>query len=264
MQALQPDKRLAYYKESGRGRTIVLLHGFLEDQSIWNVVAKNLSRTYRIIQIDLLGHGKTPSKGYVHTMQDMANSVYQILKNLKLRKVTVVGHSMGGYVALALLDKHPDLIKGICLFASTASADSKERRNNRDRAIALVKRNRKVFLHEAIENLFAEENKTRLRMTIKSLKKSAEQIIIESVVNGLEGMKIRKGKITLLQNCGIPCAYILGAHDPVIPLRTMLSEAKTVRAKTYILTGSGHMGIIEEPAESIKYLRKWLRFSLDN
>ena len=94
-----------WFSVSGNGPAIVLLHGFLEDSSMWTDLASVLSKKNKVICIDLLGHGKTDSLSYVHTMEEMADTVLTVLKHLGLRKYTFIGHSMGGYVALAF-EKH--------------------------------------------------------------------------------------------------------------------------------------------------------------
>ena len=103
------------YTVEGEGNTIVLLHGFLESIVMWNEIATELSKTNQVVCIDLLGHGETDCFGYVHTMEDMADAVVAVLKYLKVKKAKFIGHSMGGYVSLALAEKHPELFSGLCL-----------------------------------------------------------------------------------------------------------------------------------------------------
>lgn len=82
----------------------------------------------RIICIDLLGHGHTGCLGYVHSMELMAETVEAVLKHLKITRSTFIGHSMGGYVALAFAEKNPDALRGLCLMNSTASPDTLEKK----------------------------------------------------------------------------------------------------------------------------------------
>ncbi len=122
-----------HYTDKGKGTAIVLLHGFLENSTMWKPFISRLSKKNRVITIDLLGHGKTECLGYVHTMEDMAEAVKAVLSKLRLRRVVVIGHSMGGYVALAFVEKYSNNVKGLCLMNSTATADSEEKKINRDR-----------------------------------------------------------------------------------------------------------------------------------
>jgi pimeloyl-ACP methyl ester carboxylesterase len=107
-----------HYTSSGKGSVVVLLHGFLENSSMWNEITEVLSKKYRVICIDLLGHGKTESHGYIHTMEDQATMVKAVLNHLRLRKYVLVGHSMGGYVALGFANLYPNNTKGLCLLNS--------------------------------------------------------------------------------------------------------------------------------------------------
>ena len=136
---------------------MVLLHGFLENKSMWNAFVPELAKKNRVITIDLLGHGETECLGYVHAMEDQADMVYALLLFLKIRKVVLVGHSMGGYIALAFAELFPDNVKGLFLLNSTSRADSEEKKINRDRAIVAVKQNYGAFVSMSIANLFSEQ-----------------------------------------------------------------------------------------------------------
>ena len=101
------------YSDIGKGTTIVLLHGFLENKNMWQKFVTDLSPKYRVITIDLLGHGESECLGYVHSMEDNADVVHAVLSELRIRKAIFVGHSMGGYVALAFAELYPSKHKRI-------------------------------------------------------------------------------------------------------------------------------------------------------
>jgi len=84
------------YTDQGKGTAIVLLHGFLENKKMWDAFIPEWSKKFRIITIDLLGHGETGCMGYVHSMENNADVVHEVLAELRLRKAILVGHSMGG------------------------------------------------------------------------------------------------------------------------------------------------------------------------
>ena len=127
---------------------------FLESSKIWKAFIPQLAKKNRVVCIDLLGHGKTDCLGYIHSMELMAEVVEFVLKHLRIRKSIFIGHSMGGYVALAFAEKNPDNVKGLCLLNSTAGADSPQKKKNRDRGISAVKQNHKTFIRIAVANLF--------------------------------------------------------------------------------------------------------------
>ena len=158
------------YTETGKGTAVVMLHGFLENQTMWQDFVPELSKKNRVITIDLLGHGQTECLGYVHSMEDQADMVHAVLHELKIRKAVLIGHSMGGYVALAFAELYADTVKGIVLLNSTSRADSDERKINRDRAIIAVKQNYTTFVRMSIANLFSEDNRVRLADAIEKVK----------------------------------------------------------------------------------------------
>ena len=147
------------YTDSGKGPVVVLLHGFLENKRMWKEIVPEVSNTNRVLAIDLLGHGQTDCLGYVHSMELMADEVLAVLKLLRIRKITIIGHSMGGYVSLALADKRPEMIRGLCLLNSTSLSDDTARKKLRERANKMVQGNFTNMVRMSFVNLFGKEKK---------------------------------------------------------------------------------------------------------
>ena len=237
-----------YYTDTGKGNAIVLLHGFLENTSMWHVFIPTLSKKNRVICIDLLGHGKTECLGYIHTMEQMADSVQVVLKHLKIRRSTFIGHSMGGYVALAFAEKNPDALKGLCLMNSTANADTIEKKKKRDRAILVVKQNHKLFIRMAISNLFRPKNRTIFSERIKQVKKEALKTPLQGIVASLEGMKIRNDREALLHFSPFKKMLIISRKDPVLDYETLISQTKNTDVEV-VEFPDGHMTHIENESD---------------
>ena len=161
------------YSDTGKGNAVVLLHGFLENQKMWQDLVPELCKKYRVVTIDLLGHGETECLGYVHSMEENAEVVRAVLSKLRIRKAIFAGHSMGGYVALAFAELYPAIVKGLVLLNSTSKADSEERKTNRDRAIKAVKKDYTAFVRLSITNLFSEENREKMIDEIEKVKLEA-------------------------------------------------------------------------------------------
>src|SRR5687768_2773898 len=155
---------------TGKGRALVLIHGFPENLEIWNEFSETLSKNFRVIAIDLPGFGKTPSIGYIHTMELMAECVKSVMDQLGYRKYVLCGHSMGGYVALAFAELFPKNVAGISLFHSNASADSEEKKKDRTRAMEVVKNDPKHYVSELVNKLFAEPNKEVFKKEIENIR----------------------------------------------------------------------------------------------
>ena len=150
---LYNDKKI-FFAESGKGKTIVLLHGFTETSKIWDSFRDQLSESFRVIVIDLAGHGKSESLEPVHSMELQADVVYEVLKQRKVKKCLMIGHSMGGYVTLAFTSKYPEMLKGLCLFHSHPFPDSPEDLKNRNRTIKVVEQDKFGFVSRFITSLF--------------------------------------------------------------------------------------------------------------
>lgn len=244
-----------FYTDEGKGAAMVLLHGFLENTTMWDEIKTSLLSKYRIITIDLLGHGQTGCLGYVHTMEMMAEAVEVVLNYLKIRKSIFVGHSMGGYVALAFAEKNPDAVKTLVLLNSTSKADSKEKQKNRDRAIALVKKDAASFVRMSISNLFRPKNRKIFSEKIKLVKKEALKIPVQGIIAALEGMKIRKDREVLLHFSPYKKVLIIGKKDPVLDYNSLLEQAQDSDIQI-VEFNDGHMSHIENKDEVINFLKK--------
>lgn len=236
------------FTDQGKGTAIVLLHGFLENQKMWDSFLYEWSKKFRIITIDLLGHGETECMGYVHTMENNADVVHEVLSELRLRKAIIIGHSMGGYVALAFAELYPEMMKGLVLLNSTSRADSEERKLNRDRAIKAVKQSFQNFISLSISNLFSEENRERLKETIDNVKREALKTPLQGIVASLEGMKIRKNREGLLHVNSFPKLLVLGEKDPVLNFEETKEQIEGT-AVQLLSFHDGHMSHIENRVE---------------
>lgn len=241
------------YSDTGKGTAVVLLHGFLENKTMWNNYIAAFSKKNRIITIDLLGHGATECLGYVHSMEDNADAVHAVLAELRIRKAIFVGHSMGGYVALAFAELYPDFVKGMVLLNSTAKADSDERKLNRDRAIKAVKHSFTNFISLSIANLFSENNRERLSQEIENVKNEALKTPLQGIVASLEGMKIRADREVLLHLTPYPKMLILGEKDPVLQYEETKTQIENTEVKL-VTFADGHMSHIENQSELTKIL----------
>ena len=246
------------YTEQGKGTAVVLLHGFLENKSMWNDYDVAISKKNRVITIDLLGHGETECLGYVHSMEDNADVVIAVLQHLKIRKAVFIGHSMGGYVALAFAELYQENVKGIVLLNSTSRADSDERKSNRDRAIKAVKQNYTAFVRMSIANLFSEKNRTILVDEIENVKTEALKTPLQGIVASLEGMKIRKDREVILHFATYPILLILGKQDPVLIYDENVSQIENTNVKLHTFN-DGHMSHIENREELMLIFLEFLK-----
>ena len=245
------------YTSVGKGKAIVLLHGFLENATMWNEIVPELLKRNRVICIDLLGHGKTECMGYVHTMDSMSEAVAAVLKHLKIRRPILIGHSMGGYVALAFAEKHPQKVKGLCLMNSTTAKDNKERVLLRNSAIKVAQKQFKSLVRLSITNLFKAENVKKYKNEINHTKEQALLTPLQGYIAAQEGMKTRPDRLLVLKNALFPKLYIIGKHDPILPYESLVKEAKKTEAQTVIFP-DGHMSHIENKEALILALKHFV------
>lgn len=251
-----------YYSDQGSGPVLVLLHGFLEDLSMWDDIVDSFRHTHRVICLDLLGHGKTENLGYIHTMEAQARMLHFLLGHLDISRCTLIGHSMGGYIALAFAELFPKMVQGICLMNSTALADTEEKKINRDRGIKAVKQNHRTFIRMAIPNLFSEENRSVFLKEIQETTEKALQMSQQGIIAALEGMKTRTDRTQILQQNNYPVLMIIGKKDPALDYQSSLLQS-AVGSVEKVVFEDGHMSHIENKHELVKALSDWGPLRLD-
>ncbi len=250
-----------YAEERGQGSALIFLHGFLENHQMWHGLWEALPNTYRKISLDLPGHGQSDNLAYVHSMEEMAELLMALVKHLRLKRFTLIGHSMGGYVALAFADKYPDYLKALVLMNSNARADSAAKKVNRSRAIALVKRNPKSYVRTAIPLLFRPKNREKLRHKVNACKEQALQTSPQGIVAALEGMKQRLDREMILAFAPYPILFIASRKDPILDFSELQEQCEYENVESLVLE-DGHMSHIENPDALLQGLRSFLQRKL--
>jgi len=245
-----------FYTDEGSGNAVVLLHGFLEDHTMWAFVLPELKKNHRVITIDLLGHGKTDCLGERHLMTDMADVVDAILNHLKIDELMLVGHSMGGYVALAYAEKYAEKVKGLCLMNSTFESDDEELKALRTRANNMVKDNFESMVRQSFARLFSENSKTKFKPEFDAALQIALNTSVQGYIAAQEGMKLRKDQTTFFVNTAFKKAILLGKKDAVLNSKAIAEFANRNDISATIFS-EGHMGHIENKTE---YLYKIMHF----
>lgn len=225
---------------------------------MWASYVNFFEKKYRVITIDLFGHGKSECLGYIHTMEDQADMVYALLSELRIRKATLIGHSMGGYVALAFGELYPDQMKSMILINSSTRADSSERKLNRERAIEVVKKNAKSFISMAINNLFTEKAREQFKDQIAVIRDQALQTSVQGIIASLEGMKVRNDREVLLHFGPFSKLVVTGNEDVIAPESEILDETKDADVTTFILD-CGHMAPLEKETDLIQIIQNFLK-----
>ena len=238
-----------HYRDEGRehAQTLVLLHGFLQNLSVWSSFTLTYMRYMRVITIDLPGHGYSSTFSDVHTMDFMANAVKAVLVDAGVDQCVMAGHSLGGYVALAFADSYGYMLKGLALLHSHAMADDADKRASRDEVCRQVHLNRAGFIVDFITNLFADSKREYLAQDIKELRDQCLETREEGILAAQRGMKVRTSRLRTLAKLDVPVLFVYGKQDPRIPVEEGLSQAMIpARSEVLLLDGVAHMSFMED------------------
>jgi len=251
-----------FYSDTGEGLPVVFLHGFCETSDIWASIQNQLSEKFRVITIDLPGFGGSPSLNYEFSLEDVAKEIKDFLNSINLFKYILIGHSLGGYIALAFSKLYEDQLKGLGLFHSNIFEDDEEKKVNRTKLIDYIRKNGvRTFVKTFIPSLFFKENMSRLSEVIRDLKSSAEQTHPESVIQYARAMRDRKGSEKTLLRFSKPVMFIIGEEDTLVPLQKSLEQITFPKnAHILRLPGTGHMGMFEAPDKTTHFIEGFLNF----
>lgn len=229
--------------------TLVFLHGFAESPEIWTDFTRGFPNSAAILTPALPGHGPDPAPVTDYAMEAQAQAVLAQLDAAGAEKLVLVGHSMGGYVALALAEARPERVAGLVIFHSTALPDSEEKQQSRDESAGFVRRHGVgKYMRASIRNLLAPGNRQRLATELKDLEDIAAATPETTVLGCLEAMKHRPDRTAVLRDAKFPVLFIGGHDDPAVPLDTLLPQlALPAQSHALLLRGVGHLGFIEAP-----------------
>ncbi|WP_185876733.1 alpha/beta fold hydrolase [Blattabacterium cuenoti] len=251
------------FKVEGKGSIpIVLLHGFMENLKIWNnIIDDSNKHKYKFILIDFPGHGKSDfilNYDTVFSMEKGAEIVKIILEKENIEKAVFLGHSMGGYIALAIAEKYPEIFLGLCLLHSTAKSDSDNKKKIRLQSIKLAISNYSFFVKKSVNKLFSYKKIPFLQKEISFVKKIAFSTSRSSVISFLKGISIRKDRRFLLKKTNFPKMYIIGLYDLILNAKEIREEAKSGNKTCFFEVHTGHMGHIENPKKIKKILENFI------
>jgi pimeloyl-ACP methyl ester carboxylesterase len=249
-----------HYTDSGKGSVIVLLHGYLESAEVWNNFANKLASGFRVIAIDLPGHGLSGSCSWINSMEYLASAVRAVLDNAGVNKIFLIGHSMGGYVALAFLELFPGYLAGYTLFHSHPFKDMPETLEKRKLNIEIVEDGKKEeMIPGFIRGLFAPQNPDKLGEAMGRSADIASGTEEKTIIADLKGMMARPDRRYLVESGQIPFLWIFGKMDIHIDYREMQKKVRIhENGRITVLENSGHMGFIEEEDKSLEVITQFV------
>lgn len=251
------------YNISGKGEVVLWIHGFCEDGRIWEEYIVPFNLKYRNIVVDLPGYGQSANLTAPTQIDAMAQAVKNLLDQENITLINIVGHSMGGYVALAMAELYPGLVKKMCLFHSQPFADDDAKVAARRKTKTFIEKNGlKPWMEEFYPSLFAEKNKKACQPVIEKLIGRGIQYPIATVINSIDAMIARPDRSKVLQNFVGPVLFIVGKEDKAIPEKNSLGQLDLPDISfAEMLGGVAHMGIFEAPDETKKAIDELLNYA---
>ncbi|NUQ84969.1 MAG: alpha/beta fold hydrolase [Anaerolineales bacterium] len=236
---------LAYVRR-GRGAPLVLLHGYPLDHHIWDGVLPMLEDKFDLILPDLRGFGDSTTVDAPYAMNDFASDVAGLLDHLEIQKAAIAGHSMGGYVALAFLNRYPGRVSGFGMVSSQVLADTPERKEGRYKTAAEIAEKGVQGVVESMASKLTPDE--RVRMLAGEIMKRQKPA---GFVGALKAMAERMDAASLLTSFKFPVAIVHGDSDDLIPVeRAREMKGMVPHAHFLELKGVGHLPMMEAPRET--------------
>lgn len=229
----------------------------MENLNIWKFLI-NSTTNFRWIAIDLPGHGKSINLSEIHTMELMAEQVFEVLNKLDVHEFYLVGHSMGGYVSLAMMEQKPDAVKGFVSFFSHPFDDSEEKRNNRLSSVEVIEKNKEDFIRITIPNLFRQDKLSEYQNEIQEAKRMAMDTSKEGIIAAQRGMAVRKDRSLVLKEIRIPTLFLFGEYDQLIHNHRIIEDFQNLEHIRLQSLPIGHNGQWEAPDECREIIINYL------
>jgi pimeloyl-ACP methyl ester carboxylesterase len=237
-----------FYRKIGKGYPIILIHGFCETHEIWDGLATGLSQKFEVFSIDLPGFGNSPAVSSPFSINEVAHSVFDWIVQQKIQKPIIIGHSLGGYVSLAIGKNHSEKLAGLGLLQSTAFPDSEEKKINRNRVIEFVKTHgTDPFIDTFVPGLFFD----KYHPAIPEVDKIARRTSKETLLNYTALMRDRPSSVDFIRSSKCPLLVIGGDKDSIIPEEVTTEHGKLAPlSEVHLLKNVGHMAMFENPEET--------------
>jgi len=251
------NTEISFYEE-GNGKPIVLIHGFAGGKEYWDKVLPELTKEYRVIAIDLPGHGESGMVNDSYKIEDYAFLVKDFLDHLGIEKVTMFGHSLGGYITLAFAELYPQYLNGFSLVHSTANADTTDAKEGRDtNSEKIQKQGTDSFIEELSKKLFSPANLELNIVEISEIVKIGLKTSVKGLVSALSAMKNRPDRNHVLEETELPVLLVAGELDQIVPPEKTFTVDKP-NIQKYLIKNSGHMSMFEQPQDLVRAMNEFL------
>lgn len=251
-----PELSNVFYTDQGKGFPVILIHGFCETHEVWKRFAQQLSKDFRVISVDLPGFGKSKLLPEGFSVADAASKIIEVIKQLGINTCIPIGHSLGGYVTLAMVKQQATLFSAFGLFHSTAYADTEERKASRNKVIGFVSENGvPPFIETFIPPLFYDKQNPHIPFAVNM----ALQTKQETLIGYAAAMRDRPDLTSVIQKFNKPILFIAGEKDTVIPPDALEKQAELAgKPHLHVIAQVAHMGMFEKEADTLNLTRGFL------
>lgn len=235
------------YQDQGEGEVIVLLHGFCGSSRYFEQVQPILAQHFRVICPDLRGHGETDAPIGPYSIEQMADDVAGLMEQLEVSKYTLLGHSLGGYVTLSLVQRYAQFLAGFGLIHSTGHEDSPEAKEKRLNSIAAIASDGITpFIDSFAPGLFSPQHLETNSKALHCVKEIGYKTPPQGASGALVAMRERADRRDVMSASVLPLLLVAGEQDPILsPQRVFTTDRDGV--KQVIIEGVGHMSMLEAP-----------------
>jgi pimeloyl-ACP methyl ester carboxylesterase len=247
------------YRDTGEGIPVMLVHGFPVDGSLWDAVAASLNKQFRLLIPDLPGSGSSPLANPIN-METLADLLSGILEQEAVDQCVLIGHSMGGYIALALAEAHPDKLLGFGLFHSSAFADTAEKKEGRLRSIGLMKQyGAAAFIRQMMPTLFSRGYRKNHTAEMQAVIQSREAANVDALTAYYHAMMVRPDRTRVLQQTKVPVLFVIGKEDTAAAEKDVLKQVTLPAiSDVQLLKDVAHLGMLEKPERSAELLKNFI------
>ena len=231
-------------------KTLVLLHGHGVDDSIWDSIDASINDYYTVVRPNI------SLFTFCKTIEEYADELHRFLTSAVIEKFTLIGHSMGGYIALAFAEKYPEMLEGFGLFHSTAYADDESKKHQRNQTIDMLRNyGTEMFIKNTAANMYGERFKELYPEKIKEHILRFGKLPAEALITGINAMRDRKDRTAVLAAMPFPVLFIIGMQDKILPFESCITLSEYPKQSyPFILAEAGHMGMVERPDASARMI----------
>jgi len=248
------------YTDEGQGTPLVFLHAFPLSQVMWRPQMHALVNSYRIITVDLRGHGESDAQLWNFTINDYADDIISLLDHLNIAQAVFIGLSMGGYLLFSLYKNFPDRVKALVLADTRAQADSQEGKDGRQAMAQLAhKEGASAIADVMLPKLLAPFTIHQCPEIVDQVRAMILQTPTEGIIVDLMAMAARPDSTDLLSKITCPTLVIVGENDVATPVAESHYIAERIADSTLVtIPEAGHLSNFEQPAAFNEALRNFL------